>query len=246
MAAKRLTPYSLLPTAYTLGRSLGRSLLAGALFALLALSVACSGKKDAPGGSGGGASQRPFDATVIPSDLASATPTPDASATPGASATPEGPVFARPKDDAAITRLEIGSQRVSAPIQVKGVNARNEMENPDGKDNVAWYNFTAKPGLGSNAVFSGHVDWFTGEQGVFWGLRNLKEGDELVIKMSDGLALTYKVVRNETFSADAAPVADIIGPTTHESITLITCDGTFDRSSQDYNNRRIVRAERVG
>src|SRR5262252_7914941 len=51
--------------------------------------------------------------------------------------------------------LVIEKLRVQAPVEVKGVDARNAMEAPDKPTDAAWYRFTAKPGSGSNAVFSG-------------------------------------------------------------------------------------------
>jgi len=30
-----------------------------------------------------------------------------------------------------------------------------------------------------------------------------------------------------------------------ESVTLITCEGTFSKAAEEYNKRRVVRAERV-
>lgn len=176
-------------------------------------------------------------------ELPSATPTPE-----GASETPTvaTPQFALPKEDAALVRMVIPAAKVNAPLQTKGVNARNEMENPDGKDNVAWYNFSSRPGFGSNAVFSGHVDWYTGEKGVFWSLRDLKDGDEVMIRLSDGMELKYRVISNVVYKAASAPVAEIVGETDNEVVTLITCEGVFNRTSQDYSDRRVVRAERIG
>ena len=94
-------------------------------------------------------------------------------------------------------------------------------------------------------MFSGHVDWFTGERGVFWGLRDLKEGDEVVVKLSDGMELKYKVVDNKVYPSAEAPVAEIVGPTSKDMVTLITCEGSFNRQSQDYDKRRVVTAERI-
>lgn len=153
--------------------------------------------------------------------------------------------FPRPAASAQLDRLIIPTAKVDAPIHVKGVNGRNEMESPDGKDSVAWYDFSARPGFGSNAVLSGHVDWYTGQRGVFWYLRNLKEGDDVIVRLTDGTALTYRVAATETVRASDAPINEIIGPTIADALTLITCDGAFSRSSQDYDKRRVVRAHRV-
>jgi len=44
------------------------------------------------------------------------------------------------------------------------------------------------------------------------------------------------------YGVDNAPVDQIIGTTSTESVTLITCNGTF--AGGHYNNRLVVRAER--
>lgn len=180
-------------------------------------------------------------------ELPSATPTPEStSEATGEVPAPAVSQFPIPQEDAKLVRMVIPAAKVNAPLQTKGVNARNEMENPDGKDNVAWYNFTTRPGFGANAVFSGHVDWYTGEKGVFWSLRDLKEGDEVVVRLSDGMELKYRVVSNVVYQAETAPVAEIVGETDNEAVTLITCEGVFNRGSQNYSDRRVVRAERIG
>ncbi len=214
----------------------GRRLCASFVLVALAFIVACGRGGEKKQAATVTTEPRVFDATLVPG-----TSEPAASETP----TPPSVHFPTPSPDAHIARLIIPAAKVNAPVQVKGVNARNEMENPDGKDNVAWYNFTDRPGFGPNAVFSGHVDWYTGEQGVFWYLRDLKEGDEIIVRMTDGTELKYRVTENKTYRASDAPVAEIVGPTPNEVVTLITCEGVFDRRSQDYNLRRVVRAERV-
>lgn len=215
-----------------------RRLAVGAVIALVIVAgPACKSDKKSDE-SGSVPDARTFDATAAAAGEATATPGEAAAAEPE-------PGFPLPSENAQLTRLVIPAAKINAPLQVKGVNARNEMENPDGKDNVAWYNFTAKPGFGSNAVFSGHVDWFTGEKGVFWHLRDLKEGDELVVRLSDGMELKYHVTTNDVYPSASAPVAEIVGPTSKDTVTLITCEGTFNRAAQDYDKRRVVRAERV-
>ena len=164
---------------------------------------------------------------------------------PTPAATPE-PRFPVPPEGAQLARLLIPAAKVDAPLQIKGVNARREMENPDGKDPVAWYTFSKFPGYGGNAVFSGHVDWYTGERGVFWYLRDAKEGDEITLRLANGMELRYRVTTTAVYKSETAPVAEIVGPLDTDTLTLITCEGVFNRRSQDYSDRRVVRAERVG
>jgi LPXTG-site transpeptidase (sortase) family protein len=145
----------------------------------------------------------------------------------------------------AIAQLSIPSIRVGAPISVKGVDAHGVMQDPNSWNDVAYYNFTGRPGFGdgNNAVFAGHVDYIRHGPAVFWDLNKLKKGDEVHIKLQDGTDYTYYVTQMAVYPADDAPVEDIIGGTPHESVTLITCNGVF--SAGEYNNRLVVRAERL-
>ncbi|HTE84828.1 MAG TPA: class F sortase [Dehalococcoidia bacterium] len=141
---------------------------------------------------------------------------------------------------------------MTGKIIVMGVDpTTNVMQSPNNKDDVAYYDFTTHPGNGcsapnkcANTVLSGHVDWFTKQTGVFWNLKDLKNGDEIDVKLTDGVSYKYKVVANTVYKDEDAPVQEILGDTPQESVTLITCAGDFDPKSQEYNNRRVVRAVR--
>ncbi len=172
--------------------------------------------------------------TAVPTD--SPTPEPTASPTPEPTA---------PPSDAPIARLVIPQIGGKAPISVKGVDRNGAMQDPDGRFDVAYYNFTGRPGYGTgnNAVFAGHVDYYPHYQAVFWDLDKLKAGDEVQVQLTDGTEYTYRVTQMVVYNADAAPVDAIIGPTPAESVTLITCNGSF--AAGHYNDRLVVRAERV-
>ncbi len=165
------------------------------------------------------------------------------SAVAGATETPPG--LMPPTIGVLLERLMVPKVKIDSPVEVKGINGRGEMEDPSGKDAVAWYDFSEFPGFGGNAVFSAHVDWFTGELGPFGRLKELKDGDEIVLKLSDGSEMKYQVVTTTLYESAKAPVTEIVAKTEKDSITFITCEGTFDRRAQDYSHRRIVRAERV-
>ena len=126
------------------------------------------------------------------------------------------------------------------------IAATNTMDSPKNKDDVGYYDFSPRPGYGGNTVLSGHVDWFTGETGVFWDLKKLVAGDELAIVLGDGTRYRYRVSETQLYDGQSAQVEEIIGPTPSEAVTLITCEGVFDRSAAEYDKRRVVRAMRVG
>jgi LPXTG-site transpeptidase (sortase) family protein len=142
----------------------------------------------------------------------------------------------------------IPKYNVDAPVIVLGLDEKGVMESPEEPMDVAWYEFTAHPGAGSNAVFSGHVDW-TFENGpagaVFWNLKDLVIGDVIKVRLEDGTEYEYQVTSRQNVDPDNVDVNSIVGPTPREIVTLITCGGTFDASIGHHTERVIVKAERV-
>ena len=154
------------------------------------------------------------------------------------------PAVATPSDSPPL-RIVIPHIGVDAPITTKDMDADGVMEPPDGPEDVAWYGFTARPGGGSNAVFSAHVDYHGYGPAVFADLKTLEKGDLVEVRTADGAVYRYEVTLSLSYPAETAPLEDIVGPTSREVITLITCAGTFDQAARRYSHRLVVRAERV-
>jgi sortase (surface protein transpeptidase) len=139
-------------------------------------------------------------------------------------------------------RVQIPAIRVNTAVVALGLTAEGDMETPASYGQVAWYTFGARPGELSNVVLSGHLDAPGGRPAVFFRLRELHPGAEIVLYGPSGTRYRYGVLANVSHSAVDAPVADIVGPTLEPMLTLVTCDGTFSRAAGEYNERRIVRA----
>ena len=170
----------------------------------------------------------------------------------GAAPAADSEVLSEP-DTPALTRIGIPSIGVDASVLTMGLDADNYPEVPNVGDEVAWYTFSAPPGRGSNAVFSGHVDWYywgNPVEGVFYHLRELQIGDQITLDREDGSQLRYSVTGNVATAYDDPNVVDVMKPTSKDVITLITCGGTWQKDYSDpnggnYSHRVIVRAERV-
>jgi len=145
---------------------------------------------------------------------------------------------------AAVSRIRIGAIGVDAPLISLNLNPRGAMDVPDSPELVAWYDFTGKPGLGGNAVFSGHVDWVNYGPAVFWDLGKLTEDDQIEVVLQDGTELTYGVTALASYPVEELNMREILAPTARESVTLITCTGQFTAGS--YTNRLVVRAVLLG
>jgi LPXTG-site transpeptidase (sortase) family protein len=214
------------------GRARWRWVLAAAVLVVLAGAVAWVMAGNLGGGS------------PAPELLALPTAAPRPAASPPSAAKPTTtpaplPVTAPP------VRLLIPAIGVDAPITVKGLLPDAVMDVPDGPEDVAWYNFTARPGMAGNAVLSGHLDYHNYGAAVFWRLKDLREGDIVEVRLADGSVLRYRVSLKFSYDARMAPVTEIVGPTSKEVVTFITCGGTFDSGSRNYSQRLVVRAERI-
>ncbi len=137
------------------------------------------------------------------------------------------------------------SAGIDAPIVTGYLTADgSQMIAPNSPGNVAWYEYTPKPGQGGNAVFSGHVDWVGIGPAVFWGLRSAAQGDVIVVDLADGTSLSYRVEMNQIYNAASSSWGQLFLPYAGDDvITLYTCDGQF--SGGDYSDRRVVRAARI-
>lgn len=197
-----------------------------AIFALLATGVI--------GGGGGGNS-----------DLATVIGFGDIISTPTAGPTPTPTGKFPPGDKSPIERLVIDKAEIDAPVVVKGVDEQHVMQAPDNAYDTAWYNFSAQPGFEGNAVFAGHVDYVHVGKAVFWNIKDLVEGDLIQVRLQDGTVYKYAVVSKHQYDAQDAPVEQIVGPTPDQIVTLITCGGTFNSATHQYDKRLVVRAERI-
>ena len=167
--------------------------------------------------------------------------------TPAADTGTPTPVPEPPLDEGAYTMI-IESLGVNAKVDTYGLDPNAVPEVPTGPgaaDVVAWYNFSAEPGTGSNAVFAGHVTWFG--PGVFFSLTSVTNGDEIRLVAPDGTELTYVV--SDVFQVDAydPESLQVMRATDEDVITIITCDGDFVDTGDpvyggEYPFRLVVRA----
>ena len=171
--------------------------------------------------------------------VATSTPEP----TPAPSLKPT-PVLVDPPLGNAPFQLVIPEIGVDAPVNTFGLDANFVPQVPLNGREVAWYNWSAEPGTGSNAVLAGHVTW--SGQAVFYHLDQLGAGDEILLRSPDGAELLYTVQDNFLVDPNDPDALSVMSPTEDDVITVITCGGEYfytgGRFGGDYTNRRVVRA----
>ncbi|WP_019816386.1 class F sortase [Saccharomonospora saliphila] len=157
-------------------------------------------------------------------------------------ASDEGPTFlpaAKP------TRLRIPAITVDAENIVDlGLNPDRTMEVPQGAQRVGWYSESPTPGELGPSVLAAHVDW-KNEKGVFYDLRRLSSGDEVIIDRADGTSLLFEVELVERYRKDRFPTSRVYGDVDRAELRLITCGGVFDSDAQSYEDNVVAYAKLV-
>jgi LPXTG-site transpeptidase (sortase) family protein len=154
------------------------------------------------------------------------------------------PTIDPPLADSAY-RLVIDSIGVNANVFTYGIDADRVPEVPLNGEDVAWYDFSARPGTGSNAVFAGHVTW--NGRAVFSDLDSVAVGERISLRGGDGKELVYVVSDSYLVDPNDPTSISVMSPTNEDVITIITCSGTFYYTGDpvfggEYTQRRIIRA----
>lgn len=142
------------------------------------------------------------------------------------------------------TRMTIPRIGVDAPLVDVGITPDGYMDTPGGPAPVGWFEHGARPGEGSNAVFTGHVDYIRSGPAVFWSLSKLCGGDAISVTLIDGSVIDYAVTSVDSFAVATLDMAAVLAPARLETVTLITCGGAF--SGGEYDHRVVVRAVKTG
>jgi sortase (surface protein transpeptidase) len=163
------------------------------------------------------------------------------------------PLPTPPPNDSPLARMIIEKIGVDAPVITLGLDENSVPQVPSGPGEVAWYDWSNRPGWGSNAVFSGHVDWTVQGRpvtGVFYYLHDLGLDDVITIMLEDGTEYRYMITGNQAIEDGDPKALAVMGPTPNDVITLITCGGAWIRDWSNplggrYTMRQIVRAELI-
>ncbi|MCE5254298.1 MAG: class F sortase [Actinomycetia bacterium] len=135
-------------------------------------------------------------------------------------------------------RIVIPSIEVDAKLIPVGLLDNGDMEVPP-FGLAGWYEPGPLPGDHGPTVVVAHVDTKKGPD-VFYRLKDLEPGDEILVYGPDGDVATFGVDSKEQRLKTELPVERIWNDTWEPVIRLITCTGEFDRSSGHYLSNMIV------
>ncbi len=135
-----------------------------------------------------------------------------------------------------------------ARVMEVSLNNEGRLLVPNNVFDVGWYKASGKAGEGGTILIDGH-NGGPNVEGVFKHLDQLEIGAIITIERGDGKFFNYRVVENEEVAlneADSKMSKMLVSPESgKESLSLITCSGTWSWLQQTYLSRQFVRAVKV-
>jgi LPXTG-site transpeptidase (sortase) family protein len=129
-------------------------------------------------------------------------------------------------------------------IQKVGVDQHKAVAVPNNIHMAGWFNQTAIPGEPGYSVIDGHVNGRVSNDGIFKDLTKVKVGDNFTIEFGNGTKKNFKVIKSVTVDTDQAGASLFtVEPGVTKQVNLITCSGTWDKNTKEYNKRTIVMGE---
>ncbi len=136
--------------------------------------------------------------------------------------------------------ITLPSIKAEGFLRKVGVDQNKQVATPDNINMAGWFVDTVRPGQKGNSIIDGHVSGWV-NNGIFKDLIKMKAGDIYTVEFGNGDKKEFKVKEvKDVPVADAASVLFSQDPEITNQLSLITCGGKFNRSTNQYENRVIV------
>jgi sortase (surface protein transpeptidase) len=130
-------------------------------------------------------------------------------------------------------------------VQNVGVDQGQAVAVPNNIHMAGWFTESVRPGQPGLSILDGHVDGRRSD-GVFKKLIDLKTNDEYTVELGGGTLKRFRVKKVLSVATkDAAGVLFSRDTKLRSQLNLITCGGTFDQRSRQYDQRVIVTSELI-
>lgn len=126
-----------------------------------------------------------------------------------------------------------------------GLTSAGELEVPKDALTTGWFTGSPAPGDVGPAVLAAHVD-YNHVPGTFNRLKDLHPGDQAVVRRADGSTVTFTIYRVARYPKSAFPTDEVYGDTAGPELRLITCGGTFDRATRNYEDNVVAYGRLAG
>lgn len=184
-------------------------------------------------------------AATAPALAAATAPAPAPSA--AASSTPSSGFRAVPSPPSSLSggvpQLLGLPGRADVPVDPVGVGLEHGIDIPEDPTRAGWWAAGSAPGDPSGStVLVGHLDSASRGLGAFAALLDLRLGDQVTVRDSEGTVRAYVVTARDQLSKADLP-ASVFATDGPPRLVLVTCGGRFDPVAHHYDDNVIVTAE---
>ncbi len=122
-----------------------------------------------------------------------------------------------------------------------GLTKDSQIAVPDNIYDTGWYDASAKPGQAGAMFVYGHVSSWQAN-GIFYDLKKLKPGDDIVITRGDNTTYTYKVAYTKVYPYNNVPMSTVLAPadSSKPGLNLMTCTGAVIKGTSEFAERLVV------
>lgn len=140
--------------------------------------------------------------------------------------------------------IKIAKLGVNARIKQTGLNSIGNIDAPANIHDASWYNGSVLPGTeGGVSLLLGHISGWTAP-GVFNKLERLQVGDRVEIEKGDGSTLDYEITQTKKLPIQQINMTELLrGDNKENSLRLMTCAGSFNRETDQFDERFVVFAK---
>ncbi|WP_375384065.1 class F sortase [uncultured Microbacterium sp.] len=142
------------------------------------------------------------------------------------------------------TRVRIPSIGVDSGLEALAIGDGGRLDAPVDYDSAGWFAGGVRPGQIGPAIIAGHVDSPTAPA-VFARIGELAAGADVIVTMSDGSDITFRVTGTAQSAKSQFPTAEVYSNVPAPELRLITCAGSFDTAIGHYTDNLIVFAVRL-
>lgn len=136
-------------------------------------------------------------------------------------------------------RLLIPELGVDSGLEDLHQDSRGVLVAPEYADTAGWWSKGVVPGDVGAAVIVGHLDTILGPA-VFEHLKQLRPGDLIEVRMSDGRMVKFSVDGSHVVKKALFPSDEVYGATPDAQLRLITCSEPFDPVAHSYTDNLVV------
>ena len=140
-------------------------------------------------------------------------------------------------------KIEIPKLGLIAEITPIGITPKQNLDVPKDASQVGWFEEGVRPGQVGAALLTGHYDTPSGRPAIFYRLKVLGPGDEIVILTNWEERFVFIIEELVSEPYKAFPKELLYGKLATRELRLITCDGVWNLKERSYSKRLVVLAK---